>query len=439
MPIPTNRLLGWFSVLLPVSLAGALLPGFAPAAAALFVVFFIAVIVDLLAGMPSVRNTSIILPDVVRLSKDNPGNIPVRITNAARQGRSLLVGLPLPASISTENDVVNVVLPQGAAAASIQWPCTAMERGSYPIAHCHFGIESPAGFWTLRGKSATRSEIRVYPNMLAERKRLAAVFLNRGNFGSHRHRIIGQGREFEKLREYIPGDSYEDIHWKATAKRGRPVTKLFQIERTQEIYVLIDNSRLSARAAGKETTLEHFVTASLVLGLVARQQGDLFGLMTFSNKVTRFLKASSGKAHYSACLDTIYAANPQMVTPDFEELFTFVRLRMRRRSLLVILTDLGDPILAETFMRNVELICRQHIVLIFSIRPPVIRQLFAEPNVDKTDTLYENLGGHMVWHSLKQLEIKLQHKGVKLTLVDNDKLSTELVSQYMNIKAKQAL
>ena len=69
--------------------------------------------------------------------------------------------------------------------------------------------------------------------------------MNRGAFGVHAQRQVGQGREFEKLREYAPGDSYIDIHWKATAKRGRPVTKLYQVERTQEVYVIIDASRLA--------------------------------------------------------------------------------------------------------------------------------------------------------------------------------------------------
>src|SRR5207247_4961504 len=103
------------------------------------------------------------------------------------------------------------------------------------------------GFWAARKSVATKSEVRVYPNLFNERKNLAALFLHRGAFGLHAQRQVGKGREFEKLREYIPGDGYDEIHWKATAKRGRPVTKVFQIERTQEVYVVIDASRLSAR------------------------------------------------------------------------------------------------------------------------------------------------------------------------------------------------
>ena len=108
------------------------------------------------------------------------------------------------------------------------------------------------------------------------------------------------------------------------------------------------------------TTLERFVTAGLVLGLAAEQQGDLFGLLTFTNKVESFVRAKNGKAHFSACRDALYTLQPQVVTPDFDELCTFIRLRMRRRALLVILTSLDDPVLAESFVRNLELIRRQH-------------------------------------------------------------------------------
>lgn len=424
---------------MPLALMAALMPSFVPVALVTLAAFCSLAVFDMLAARPGLKLINIVLPDIVRVSKSNEGSIPVKILNREKRALNVLLGLPLPGHIQSTHELLDVHLPENAAAASITWPCVPSERGSFKITRCYFGMTSPLGLWTLRGSSTCNTELRVYPDMLKEQRRLAAIFLNRGLFGNHRHRIIGQGREFEKLRDYSPGDSYEDIHWKATAKRGKPVTKLFQVERTQEVYVLIDNSRLSARPAGTETALEHYVTASLILGLVARKQGDLFGLMTFSDKVTSFIRASSGKAHYSACLDAIYSAQSQMNSPDFEELMSFVRLRIRRRALLVILTDLGDPVHAESFLKNIALLSAQHVVLVFSIRPPGIKPLFSDADAAKTDDLYAQLGGHMIWHDLRQLGLQLQHKGVRMTLADNEKLSTELVTQYMNIKARQVL
>src|SRR6185436_7602963 len=105
-------------------------------------------------------------------------------------------------------------------------------------------------------------------------------------------------------------------------------------------------------------------TAALVLGLAAEQQGDLFGLITFGDKVEKFIPAKNGKAHYSVCRDALYTLEPRIVTPDYDELCTFIRLRLRRRALLLVLTSLDDPVLAESFIKNVDLIRRQHLILV---------------------------------------------------------------------------
>jgi uncharacterized protein (DUF58 family) len=262
----------------------------------------------------------------------------------------------------------------------------------------------------------------------------------------------------------VPGDSFDEIHWKATARRGRPITKVFQIERTQEVYVIIDASRLSARAsvassqpqgtalpAGAATvgrlaptpevatTLERYLTAALVLGLAAEQQGDLFGLLTFTNKVERFVRAKNGKAHYSACRDALYTLDPQVVTPDYDEVCTFIRLRLRRRALLVFLTALDDAVLAESFVRNMDLIRRQHLISVNMLQPPGVAPLFSNPDVTDVDDLYQHLGGHLRWHDLRELEKVLQRRGVKFSLLENERLSAQLVAQYLGVKRRQLL
>ena len=121
--------------------------------------------------------------------------------------------------------------------------------------------------------------------------------------GTHHRRQLGKGREFEKLREYEHGDSFEDIDWKATARRRSPVVKVFQIERTQEVYAVIDSSRLSARG----NVLDSYVTAALTLAVTAESQHDRFGLASFSAGVDGFLPAAGGKRHFAFCRDAIYA------------------------------------------------------------------------------------------------------------------------------------
>jgi len=469
MIAPRSRLLFWVAaVVLPFALLGAVEPAALSISFALIGALVLLAIADAISGRNSLAGISVELPGVVRTSKDREATLEIWFQNRSQTRRDLRVGIAFPREIPAVQEELEVSLPAETEWSRLAWRCTPVKRGNYRLDAVYLEGRSSLGFWAIRKKVAAQSEIRVYPNLLTERKNLAALFLNRGAFGLHAQRQVGKGRDFEKLREYVPGDGFDEIHWKATARRGRPITKVFQIERTQEVYVVVDASRLSARTiAGKlsvvssqwsvadgpgpaakatdygllttDSILERFVTAALVLGLAAEQQGDLFGLLTFSNKVEKFVRAKNGQAHYNACRDALYTLQPRTVTPDFDELCTFIRLRMRRRALLIFLTSLDDRALAESFVRNLELIRRQHLVLVNMLQPPGVTPVFTNPNVATLDEMYQHLGGHLLWHDLRELEKLLQRRGVQFSLLKNERLSAELVSKYLNVKQRQLI
>lgn len=439
MIVPSNRLLLWTAVLVPATLLTALAPEADLLPILLFGGLFGIAFIDALVGVLERPGVRITLPEVVRMSRNRPALIPVLLHKESKDPVSIKIGLPLPGSIRSDREHMDILLPAGCADASVSWDCTPEQRGVFPIPACYSETVSPMGLWHLRTSSPFKSELRVYPDMAGERKRLAAIFMNRGSFGIHVNRTVGQGRDFEKLRDYIPGDCYEDIHWKATAKRSYPVTKLYQIERTQEIYVVIDTSRLSARILDGEPVIEKVIASALLLGLVTERQADLFGLVVFGSRIRRFIRASAGKAHFNACRDALYTLSPEAANPDFDELRSFVRLRLRRRALLMILTDLSDPVIAENFLRNIDIISRQHLVLVSVLKPDQVAPLFEKPDVTNTDTIYRKLGGHIAWQNLKETERALHTHGVGLSLVNVGDLSHDLVTRYMNVKSRQAL
>lgn len=465
MIVPQDRLLFWAGVVLVpfLFLAIAFGPGAAverpgvgrweevagPLSWIVVAIFTALAALDALLALNRLDGVSASCPGIVRFSKGRDGAIPILIRNETGRIRRVRLGIPLPRSFRYDKEDVHARLPEGGGASQILWPCTPLERGNYRLDRVYVETSSLLGFWAIRRSSATQTEIRVYPNLQQERRNLAALFLNRGTLGVHAQRQIGKGREFEKLREYQPGDSYEDIHWKATAKCGHPITKTFQLERTQEVYVVVDASRLSARVAPPRpevpreitdrTQLERFLTASLVMGLAAERQGDLFGALVYSDRIDAFVRARNGKAHYSACRDAMYTLEPRVVNPDFEELGAFIRLRMPRRALLVFLTNVDDPVLAESFLRMVDLIGRRHLVMVMMINPPGVRPIFSGRGVAAADDLYTELAGHMHWHDLREFERSLHRRGASLHLVSNEHLCTELVTQYLSVKQRQAL
>ncbi len=453
--VPTYRLLFFVGLIfLPLTLLMVMVSSIAVSTIFVAVAIIIAVAMDAYRSQGRLEGIRVMLPEVVRISKGREGNFNLQIENEKLKVRRLRLGLAFPEEIYTPAVELSIELPEDNHISSIDWLLQGLKQGRYHLDKYYLETASLWGFWSIRTSVRINTEIRVYPNLFDERKNLSGLFLNKG-LGIHAQRQVGKGRDFEQLREYLPGDSFEDIHWKTTAKRGVPITKVYQIERTQQIYVIIDASRLSARspelnslsgkgdeqirADGLTTMLQRFITAALIMAMAAERQGDLFGLLTFDDKVRSFLKARMGKAHFNVCRDSLYMLQPQSVSPDFTELFTFIGTKIRRRALLVFLTHLDDPILADSFTRYIDLISRHHVVLVNMIKPMVAKPLFTSESVSSINDIYNDLGGHMLWRRMRETQKVLQRRGVGFAMLDNENLCTELVSQYLTLKRRQVL
>jgi uncharacterized protein (DUF58 family) len=435
--VPSARLIWIFAAVgFPAAVAGALFPAVRIiAAGAIAAVIVIAVIDGLLRGR-AFGGIHVELPDLARLIQDRLAVIRVRIHNAGAKAVAIRIGLPAPEGVEAEWEDQQVILPAGAAAADISWSCTPRRRGRFRVKAVYLEASSPLGLWAVRRRDSTPLELRVYPNL---RRDSALRALRRGNDGQHMIRQVGRGREFEKLREYVPGDGSDEIHWKATARRGRPITKVFQVERTQEVYVVIDASRLSARPVEEETVLDRAIKSALVVGAAAERRGDLFGLAAFSTQGEAFVPARGGKTHYAACRDAINELRPRPVSPDFDEIATFLRLHLHRRALLLFLTSLDDPILAEQFARATKLLSRRHLVMAGMLRPPSAQLMFADAEAESTEDVYRHLAGHLTWRKLRELEATLGRQGVRLALLEPESFSGSLIKLYDEVKQRQLL
>ena len=450
MIVPQNRLLFWTAGgVLPVVTLAAAFPEAAPPALVILAAFTGWIVVDAVHSRHHTHQLRIEGPAVVRLAKGRPGTLPLRLEWSG-EGRGLArIALVLPGGVHADTTTLELSVSASEPHRDAVWPLRGRQTGRYPLERIYLEMDSRHRFWVFRRPVALGSELRVYPNLQTEYRLLRGGAF-RHVIGIHSQRQVGKGRDFEQLREYLPGDGYEDIHWKATAKFGHPVTKVFQIERTQELYVVLDASRLSGRsmptgnddgaATGEMPTLiESFITAALGLGVAAERQGDRFGLLTFSDQVTRFLRAGSGKAHATACLESIYTLRAEAVAPDFNDLFAFIATHLRRRALIVFLTSLDDPVLAESFAAQVDMIRRQHVVLVNMIRPPGARPLFSDPAVDRPAGIHRALAGHHTWHHLRETQRRLQRKGVRLSLMETDRLGLRVIAHYLEIKQRQLL
>jgi uncharacterized protein (DUF58 family) len=468
MIAPRTNLVAWAAaVILPLSILAGVVGSLRSICVLEIVVFALATLVDLLLGLGKYRQLEFQIPAVNRVTAGRDFELDLKLNGTGLRGGAIRLVLDLPPTVSPDRSHIPLRIKPGIENLSIPVKAVAEYRGTYPINRLFFDWISPARLWVFREERPLRSELRVYPDLALEGRKIAH-FLDRGGFGVHRQRQIGRGREFEKLREYEPGDSFDSIHWKAAAKRHKPITKVFQVEKSQEVYLAIDSSRLSSRTlssssstvfdpsarhaldssqshggAGappyRTTILESFIAATLLAGTTAERQGDLFGLITFSDKVDQMARARSGSLHFNHCRDLLISLQARLVAPDFEDIAATLLNRLTKRSLLIFLTSLDDSVTGENFLLAARFLARRHLVMAIMLLPPGTQPLFSAPGVEHTDQIYENIAGHLRWAKLQELRKQLLQAGVLFHLAPGQNFTLTVVSEYLATKRRQLL
>jgi uncharacterized protein (DUF58 family) len=450
MIAPRLGLIGWAAaVVVPLTAISALLPGWRALTLPAIALFILIALVDLLWNWRKHRDLEFIVPDTIRTIAGRTFQLSLSLSVSPARSGEIRIAPALPASLFIAAGDGGLALRSGEQPPPVRVELRADARGVFFISQLFFDWSSPLLWWVYRERQTIRCEVRVYPNLTAEGRQLAR-FLKRNEVGIHHYRHLGRGREFEKLREYEPGDGFDTIHWKATAKRRHPITKVYQIEKAQEVYVALDSSRLSGRLVPNAygvsgptdqevPTLERAIAASLLFCATAQSQGDLFGLLTFSDKMDHLVNARSGPAHFNRCRDVLTGLHPRLVSPDFGEIASTLMARIKRRALIVFLTSLDDPVLSEAFLSSMDFVARRHLILAVMLLAPSIRPLFSPPGVKKVDDIYYDIAGHLRWTHLTELRRQLLQRGIQLCLVSNQSLSLEVVSQYLRLKRRQAL
>lgn len=469
MIAPRTNLVVWAAaIILPLSILAGVVGSLRSICVLGTVVFVLASLVDLLLGLGKYRQLEFEIPPVNRIIAGRDFQVDLKLSGTGLRGGAIRLVLDLPPTVKADQSNISLRIEAGLLNLSIPVKGVAEHRGTYPINGLFFDWISPARFWIFREERPLKSELRVYPDLALEGRKIAR-FLDRGGFGVHRQRQIGRGREFEKLREYEPGDSFDSIHWKAAAKRHKPITKVFQVEKSQEVYIAIDSSRLSGRALGtptkptkpgttnhespstshispltshrspSSTILESFIAATLLAGATAERQGDLFGLITFSDKVDQMARARSGSLHFNHCRDLLINLQARLVAPDFEDIAATLLNRLTKRSLVIFLTSLDDSVTGENFLLAARFLARRHLVMAIMLLPPDTQPLFSAPGVEHTDQIYENIAGHLRWAKLQELRKQLLQAGVLFHLAPGQSFTLTVVSEYLATKRRQLL
>jgi uncharacterized protein (DUF58 family) len=248
----------------------------------------------------------------------------------------------------------------------------------------------------------------------------------------------GEGRSFARLRDYVIGDDPRHIDWKATARRGHPITREFTTEQSQTVYVVVDAGRTMTQLAGKFPRFEYALSSALVLADVATNAGDRVGAMVFDDQLRAFVPAQRGAAALHALRSALVPLQPSLVEPDYAAAFRAFALRQRKRSLLVLLTDVIDARAARSLLAHLTRGMSRHLAIVVALRNEALVAAAAAP-VATDEALYAKGAAEELLADRAAALQRMREAGVIVLDVAPDQMAAAVVSEYLELKARGAL
>ena len=307
-------------------------------------------------------------------------------------------------------------------------------RGESGFGRAEMRLHSPLGLWLIRKSCANPSCVRVYPNFRALAKYTLLATDNRlSQIGVLQVRRRGEGTEFHQLREFRQGDSQRAIDWKATSRTARLISREYEEEKDQRVLLVVDcGRRMAAKDDVDELShFDHTLNAALLLAHVALRQGDAVGLMTMAG-VDRYVEPRKSVAAVNAILNRVYDIEPTLSVPDYDLAARDVMRRVRRRSLVIVLTNLRDED-DETLLPALKMLRTRHLVVLASLREAIISRALST-RVDSFDRAVTHAAAADYLASRERTFRRIGASGAVCLDVEPARLAISLVNRYLELK-----
>jgi uncharacterized protein (DUF58 family) len=316
---------------------------------------------------------------------------------------------------------------------------TPTRRGDVELGAVYVRYQTPmrlAERWAL---ARVEQKICVYPNLEEARQQAIYLVRSRQIEMEKRHtRIRGAGREFESLREYREGDEFRDICWTAAARRGKLVTRIFQIERSQTIWLVLDAGRLMRARVSGLSKLDFAVNAALSLAEVALGTGDRVGLLAYGRQVQKRMLPYRGSAHLRQMIQQLAYVREDSLEGDHLQAVSTLLTTQKRRSLIVWLTDFPETAMTPEVIDAASEAASKHLVLFVVIGQPDLAALAAsEP--DSVTNMYRTTAAQETMHRREVLLAKLRQRGALAVEVSSAAASVTVVNSYLDVKQRNLL
>ncbi|HEX4600766.1 MAG TPA: DUF58 domain-containing protein [Gemmatimonadales bacterium] len=297
----------------------------------------------------------------------------------------------------------------------------------------------PLGLGRRRATVPLPWDAAVYPPLVSVRLRASvAQAQRRREQGITPLRQLGEGRLFESLREWVPGDDLRHIDWKATAKRGKVITRQYEAERRQHVLLVLDTGRLLTADIAGVSRLDYVVQAALELAYAAAQHDDNVGVMAFADGVQHFVAPQRGRVGLKRVLDVLAVVEPKLVEPDYPGAFRYLAARNRKRALTVLFTDVIDRFASDALVANVASLRPRHLPLAVTLRNPELDHV-AALRPEAAHDAFRKAAAEELLRAREEALGYMRRAGVLVLDVPPERAAPAVVAKYLELKRRGRL
>jgi uncharacterized protein (DUF58 family) len=397
--------------------------------------------IDAVLAMPRRRlSLEATLPPQVFIG--DAGVAMLEVVGRWRRGATLQLVAELADDL-VEQEPVNVTLAAGAthgpARATVPLQLVPRRRGDHEVRMVHARWTGPLGMIERRAALPVRKRVAVVPNLGTVRAVALRMFSDR-NFmtGLKIERYVGDGSEFESLREYVPGLDHRAIDWKSSARHRKLLCQEFRAERNHQVMLAIDGGQLMSEPLAGVPKLDHAINAAILLGWFCLRTGDRVGLAGFDDRVRSWVEPAGGMHAFQRLQAMSAELDYRRTETNYTAALADVSTRLRRRSLIVLFTDFLDTVTAELMIDNVTRLARRHLVLFVAIKDPSLETRALERPRD-LDTLHQAVVAADFARERTVVLERLKRVGAHCIDATPDRFSMAIVNRYLDIKRRELL
>ena len=369
----------------------------------------------------------------------SPHPVKLTISNRTARERDIWIRDDLPDGCETDPEQFHVRLP-GTSRSTFHYQLTASRRGRFELQYIYLRTPSLLRLWHRDLRYRVENDLHVYPDMQQMREYSLLARTDRLNLvGLRRTRRIGQDNEFERLRDYTLDDNYKFIDWRSTARRGKLTVKDFQANQSQRVLFLVDCGRMMTNTAEGISLLDHAFNAALMLSYIALNKGDSVGMLCFSDEVQAYVPPRGGMQQMNRLLHASFDRFPRLVESRYDEAFVYLNARCRKRSLVVLITNVIDEVNSNQIGRYLSSLVGRHLPLGVLLRDHAIFDAALPSHATNLTTAYQAAAAQDIVRWRAGVLRDLETQGVLSLDVFPEQMTAPLVNRYLEIKARHLL